>query len=68
MKKKAKIKVKSELVFDIGGELSYICEAVFAIFSYAPGGKPTAETVKRKTAINSYTTALLNIWEGCFGS
>ena len=68
MKKKVKTKVKSELVFDIGGKLPYICEAVFAIFSYAPGGKPTAETVKRKTAINSYTTALINIWARCFGS
>ena len=58
----------SELVFIIGDKLPYISEAVMAIYSYAPGGKPTAETEKCKAAINAYTIALINKWSMAFGS
>ena len=58
----------SELVFIIGDKLPYISEAVFAIYSYAPGGKHTAETEKRKAAINAYTIVIINKWSMAFGS
>ena len=58
----------SELVFVIGDKLPYISEAVMAIYSYAPGGKPTAETEKRKRAIHAYSIAVINKWSMAFGS
>ena len=39
-----------------------ISEAVMEIYSYAPGGKPTAETEKRKAAKNAYAIAIINKW------
>ena len=58
------------LVFVLGDKLPWISEAVLAIVSYAPGGsaKKDKESKQRKTAVNAYVKALIEMWSKAFGS